>query len=120
MNVTEGSDSNTYTVKLATEPGAEIIVEVTAGAGLTIQGGSESLTFTTENYDTARVVAFDAGGDANAEQEEPLTITHAVTSTTDPVYDTMSVELAVTVTETDTKGVTVSAAGIEFTEARTW
>ena len=116
MTVTEGSDSNTYTVKLATRPTQQITVAVTTVDGLTIRPGFDNLVFDTLNYDSARVVAFDAGGDVNAEQEEPLTITHAVTSTGDPVYDTVSVELAVTVTETDIKGVTVSAAGIEFTE----
>ena len=116
MTVTEGSDSNTYTVKLATRPAAQVTVAVTAVEGLTIQTESQSLVFDTLNYDSARVVAFDAATDPDAEEEDPLTITHAVTSITDPVYDTVSVELAVTVTETDIKGVTVSAAGIEFTE----
>ena len=62
-------------------------------------------------------MAFLAVADDNAEQEEPLTIRHLVTSSGDPVYDNhVGLELAVTVTETDTKGVTVSAEGIEFTE----
>ena len=117
MTVTEGSDSNTYTVKLATKPTGEVTVAIaTTGEGLTIESESQSLTFDSTNHTTAQVVVFASATDPDAEQEEPLTITHEAASFDDPVYDTMSVELAVTVTEIHTKGVTVSAAGIEFTE----
>ena len=116
MEVEEGSTGNSYMVSLATEPGggATVTVSMTAGDGLTNLSPA-SLTFDATNlWSDPQEVTFDAESDDDAE-EGASTITHTASST-DTDYDGMVEELDVTITETDTKGVIVTAAGIEIAE----
>ena len=67
LGVTEGS-SDTYTVKLATQPTAQVTVTITghADTDLTLAPASASLTFTADDWDTAQTVTVEAGEDDDA------------------------------------------------------
>ena len=74
-------------------------------------GVQNTLTFTASNWDTPQTVTVNAGEDDDA-VNDAATIAHAVVDASsadeyDPVAD---VDLAVTVTDDDTAGITVTAA----------
>jgi hypothetical protein len=120
FTIDEG-DTAIYSVELATEPGEQVTVNVAApaGSGITIDRG-ESLGFEdgTNDWDMPQNVEISSVADANAQQEDPVEITHTGSSS-DTEYDTLVDTLAVTLNDTDTRGVTVSSTGIEFVEGQT-
>ena len=78
--VDEGDmEGETYTVALATEPTEDVTVTVTgqANTDLTLTGlsGTNMLTFTADNWDTAQTVTVKAGQDADGANHF-LTLTH--------------------------------------------
>ena len=81
LTVTEGDAAgSTYTVKLATQPSATVIVTISGhdGADLTLSGTTltnNQLPFTTTNWGTAQTVTVKAGDDDNADNESE-TLTH--------------------------------------------
>ena len=113
LGVTEGS-SDTYTVKLATQPSAEVTVDITghSDTDLTLAPASASLTFTADDWDTAQTVTVQAGEDADA-TNDTATLLHTATGGD---YDAVTKELAVTVTENDEAGLTLSKASLGVTE----
>ena len=96
LGVTEGS-SDTYTVKLATQPTAQVTVTITghADTDLTLAPASASLTFTADDWDTAQTVTVEAGEDGD-KNDETVTLQHAATGGS---YDSVTRNLAVTVTD---------------------
>ena len=118
FGVTEGSTAN-YTVKLATKPGGDVVVQlsVTAGSGVTVDtdgvmpGDQSKLTFTTTDWSTAQTVTVTAGQDDDGDPGS-ATITHAVVDAdSDEDYDDVSdVTLAVAVSDDDTAAIVVTAA----------
>ena len=115
FTIDEG-DTAIYSVELATEPatGETVTVAIVEGDGIDITSPG-SLTFTEADWDTPQKVEMSSTADANADQEDPVEITHTGSSG-DPNYDTLADTLAVTLNEIHTKGVTVSSTGIEFVE----
>ena len=109
-------DTAIYQVRLATAPTEDVTVTVAAAAdgGITIATGG-TLTFTATDWETAQNVEISSTADDDADQEDPVEITHTAQSQ-DLVYEALVDTLAVTLTETDTRGVTVSSTGIEFAE----
>ena len=80
LTVAEGdADGETYTVKLATQPSEEVTVTVSgqSGTDLTLTGlsSTNTLTFTTANWDTAQTVTVKAGQDDDGADDE-VTLTH--------------------------------------------
>ena len=121
LTVTEGG-SETYTVKLATEPTAqvevavEIAVEGTTDTDLTLDNAS--LTFGTSTWSTAQTVQVTAGQDDDAE-EDRATLTHTAAGGD---YGSLTGNLTVTVTDDATDGtaetmLTVAAAAIDEADA---
>ena len=115
FTIDEG-DTAIYSVELATEPetGQTVTVSLAAGDGITITSAS-SLTFTDSDWDTPQNVEMNSTEDANAQQEDPVEITHTG-SGGDSDYQDLADTLAVTLKEIHTRGVTVSSTGIEFVE----
>ena len=116
FTIDEG-DTAIYSVELATEPatGQTVTVTVNAGDGIDITS-SGSLTFdATDLWNVPQNVEMESTADANADQEDPVEITHTGSSG-DANYNTLADTLAVTLNEIHTKGVTVSSTGIEFVE----
>ena len=112
FSVTEGS-SATYSVKLATKPGGDVVVQLTVTAGVTVDTGStdqSKLTFTPANWSTAQTVTVSAGEDDDGDPGS-ATITHAVVDDdSDDDYDPVpDVDLSVAVTDDDTAAILVTA-----------
>ena len=113
----EEGDFETYTVVLDTEPAGNVTVAIGGVTGTDLTLDKTTLTFTTGNWDTAQTVRVTAGQDDDAVDEEVVTITHAVSSTADTQYNGVSTaSVAVTVTDDDTVGVTISEPSLEIEE----
>ena len=111
LSVDEGSAAGaTYTVKLATQPSAQVTVAVTgqAGTDLTLTGlsATDALTFTTDNWDTAQTVTVKAGHDADG-ADDSETLTHTATG---GEYAGATADLAVTVVDDDRTVIIVPTA----------
>ncbi len=112
LTVTEGG-TNTYTVKLSSQPTAPVTVTVASrNPDVTVDGpdagstgsASETLTFTTGNWSTARTVTVIAGQDTDV-ANDTATLTHTAAG---GGYATVMAELAVTVTDNDVPAVTIT------------
>ena len=74
LGVTEGA-SGSYTVKLATQPTAQVTVAVGGMADADLSVAEAKLTFSTTNWATAQTVTVSAGEDDDAVQDR-ATLTH--------------------------------------------
>ena len=99
--VPEGG-SGTYTVKLDSEPTADVTVTITghAGTDLTLTPTTATLTFTLSTWARTQTVTVAAGDDGDALNDSAL-LTHRATGATE--YASVTVSLSVTVTDDDTK-----------------
>ena len=77
VTVIEGDGSDSYTVKLATEPTSDVTVTV-HGANEDVSVSPRSLTFTASNWAQPQTVTVEAVSDSVAEPEERVTLTHTV------------------------------------------
>ena len=116
LSVDEGDDTGaTYTVKLATQPSETVTVTVTgqAGTDLTLTGlsGTSTLTFTTDNWDTAQTVTVTAGQDADG-ADDAVTLTHTATG---GEYEDVTATLPVTVVDDD-RAIVLSRTSLEVDE----
>ncbi len=111
LTVAEGG-SSTYTVVLNTQPSANVKVTVggTSETDLTVSPGS--LTFTTENWNTAQTVTASAAEDADA-VDDTATLTHTASG---GGYGSVSKDLRVTVEDNDTAAITVSPTTLTVAE----
>ncbi len=117
VTITETDDATTltedgtddYGVMLATQPTANVTITPTSGmADTAIVSGS--LIFTATNWDTVQTITV-AGLDNNADAaNQQVTITHAINSTGDAIYNALAPVL-VTATVTDDDATTVTLAG---------
>ena len=103
VTVDEAS-SATYTVKLATQPTEAVTVTVSGmGSDVTVDtdsstdGEQNTLSFSTNNWNTGQAVTVSADEDYNTSDEE-VTLTHTATGGD---YDSMKAELMVTVRDND-------------------
>ena len=95
FGVTEGSTA-TYSVKLATKPGSDVVIQLSrrTGAGVTVdtdggtEGDQDKLTFTSTNWSTAQTVTVVSGCRMMTGTAGSATITHAVVDAdSDDDYD---------------------------------
>ena len=113
MTITEGS-SDTYTVSLATHPIADVAtvtLDVSDSSALTVNksGGtasaSQTLTFTSSNWDTAQTITIAAEEDDDA-HNETVSVKHTLAG---GIYDNLDAPpLIVTIEDADTAGVTIT------------
>ena len=116
LDIEEG-DSDDYTVVLDTEPVGDVTVTIGGIAGTELSLDKTTLIFTTGNWDTAQTVRVAAEQDDDAVDEDEVTITHTVSSTIDTQYDGVAAgSVAVTVTDDDAVGVTISETSLEIEE----
>ena len=102
--------SATYTVALATQPEGNVTVtvggttnsDVTVDTDTDMAGAQDTLTFSNSNWDTPQTVTVSAANDADA-TDDSVTLTHTTTG-----YNSVSDNLMVTITENDSRGVTLS------------
>ncbi len=92
--VTEGGNTDTYTVQLNTLPTSNVQITVTADAQAQISlngttfAATQTLTFTNVNGITPQTVTVRAVDDTVVEGAHTSALTHAITNSTDPNYPT--------------------------------
>ena len=86
VNINEG-ETHTYTIKLGTQPTADVTVNIARATGgdTDITVSPASLTFTTANYSNAQTVTISAAKDDSELETATATITHSV-ATADSIY----------------------------------
>lgn len=106
-NVTEGGATDTYTVKLGSQPTASVTVSVTPNSQVSVN--PTSLAFTTANWSTPQTVTVTAVNDAANEFAHLGSITHSVSST-DSNYNGIGVDgVLVNITDNDNSAPVVNA-----------
>ena len=108
LSIDEGG-SDTYTVVLDTEPTADVTVAITGHASTDLSLDKTSLTFTTEDWDTAQTVTVTAAADDDAVSDAAVTLTHTVTGTGEYAGVTAG-SVTVTILEKDASVLSVSNA----------
>ena len=89
--------SESYTVRLATQPTGQVTVTITGHSGTDLTLGETSLTFTTTNWSTAQTVTVTAGQDDDTADDEE-TLTHTASG---GGYGSVAEDLPVTVDDDD-------------------
>ena len=77
--VTEGGNTDTYSLVLKTQPTADVTITLTGNNQITLN--STTLTFTTTNWNTPQNVTITAVDDTLTEGNHTATITHNISST---------------------------------------
>ena len=120
LAVTEGASAS-YTVKLATQPTAEVTVTVTVTvtvdgtAGTDLSVAENTLTFSATNWSSEQTVTVSAGEDDDA-VEDTATLTHTAAG---GGYASVSKDLPVTVTDNDDQGITVEPTDLTLDAGET-
>ena len=101
--------SATYTVVLDAQPTSNVVIGVTRSGSPDVTVSPARLTFTTANWGTAQTVTVSAAQDADA-VNDAASIAHAVVDASSAnEFDAVTIAgVAVTVTDDDAAGVTVS------------
>ena len=117
LTVEEGDETGvSYTVKLSTQPSGTVTVTIGghSGTDLSISGAtlsnSNTLTFSTSNWNTAQTLTVKAGHDGNSDDESE-TLTHTASGGD---YANLTKDLPVTVTDDDVPSVTVSFGAASY------
>ena len=115
LTIDEGG-TGTYTVVLNTQPSGGNVTVAISSNNTDVTASSSSLTFTTSNWNSAQTVTVTAGDDDDA-ANDTATLTH---NPGGGGYNSVSnADLAVTVTDDDTRGVTVTPTSLTVDEGGT-
>ena len=109
LTVTEGDATGAYTVVLDTQPTADVTITISGHAGTDVTLSNDSLTFTSENWETPQTVTVSAAQDDDAASDEAVTLSHAVNGTGEYAPVTAA-SVTVTIIDEDTSTLSVSAA----------
>ena len=107
INPGEGS-SESYTVKLSSEPTAQVTVAITGTSSTDLTLNTSSLTFTTSNWGTAQTVTVSAGEDADA-TDDTATLRHTASGGD---YASETADVSVTVDDDESVGLVLSKTSI--------
>ena len=113
LEIDEG-ESDRYTVRLNTQPPANVTITVGGHSGTGVSPSPASLTFTMTNWSTPQTVTVSAAQDDDA-MDATVTLTHAVSGTGDYASVTAA-DVEVTVGDDDTPGVVVSPSPLRVDE----
>ena len=111
LSVTEGGQA-TYTVKLGAEPTTGVTVAIGGAADTDLTLDKASLTFTTSNWNTAQTVTVTASDDDDG-ANDTATLTHTASG---GIYDGVTADLGVTVTDDDERQVVLSRQSLSIDE----
>ena len=115
--------SGTYTVELSSQPTTNVTVTMGGATGdisvdtSTESGDQTTLTFTPTNWSTPRMVMVAAADDDDAVNDAVVTLTH--TASGGDYASLTGPSLSVTITENDTRGVTLSTTTLTVNEGDT-
>ena len=104
-----------FTVALSQQPSADVMVALSGDAGTDVRPSVRSLTFTTTSWREARAVTLTAAEDDDL-ADDALTL---VLTASGGGYDGVSNAVAVTVTDNDVAGLTVSLFSVALPEGGT-
>ena len=90
-------------------------VTISGHEGSDITLSVDSLTFTAANWDTPQTVTVNAAEDADAAQDETVTLTHAITGAEEYAAVTAD-DVEVTITERNTAGVSIDPTELTVAE----
>ena len=118
LTVTEGG-SGSYTVRLNTQPTSDVVISVTRTGSPDVTVSPATLTFTSSNWGTAQTVTVAAAQDADA-VNDAASIAHAVVDASSAdEFDAVTIAgVAVTVTDDDAAGATVSETTLTVDRGR--
>ena len=118
LTVDEGA-SDTYTVRLATQPTANVMVTVSSASGeVTVDtnsgtnGNQSTLSFTTSDWNSGKTVTVSAGEDDDAANDS-ATLTHSASG---GGYGSVTGDVMVTVTDNDTPALVFSPTSLTVDE----
>ncbi len=97
--VTEGGNTDSYTLVLKTQPTADVTVTLNGGNQITID--KTTITFTPANWNTAQTVTVTAVNDTIPEGNHTSTISHSVNSTDSNYNNATLPNIAVSITDND-------------------
>ena len=117
---TEAGGTATFTVVLTSRPTADVTVGLSSGDTTEGTVGPASLTFTNLNWNTPQTVTVTGVDDVLDDGDVAYTIITAAATSTDTVYNGINAaDVAVTNTDNDAAGITVTpTSGLTTTEAR--
>ena len=112
MTVVEGS-SDTYTVKLDTEPSADVTITVAGHADTEVTVSPATLTFTEDDWNMAQTVTVSLGGD-DAVDDPAVTLAHDVSG---GGYDDITADdVTVNLSDDDEADVSLSKTSLTVNE----
>ncbi|MFA5374661.1 MAG: hypothetical protein WC455_02740 [Dehalococcoidia bacterium] len=116
---TEAGGTATFTVKLNTQPTANVSIGLSSSNLAEGTVSPSSITFSTANWSTPRTITVTGVNDAVADGDIAYTIVTAAATSTDTDYNNLNAaDVSVTNTDNDTPGITVTpTAGLVTTEA---
>ena len=108
FNIAENGGTDTYTVKLNTQPTAAVTVNISSADTGEITVSPSSLSFSTSNYATAQTVTMTGVNDNQSDGNQSVVITNSVSST-DSDYSSLDNQTVTAVNvDDDTVAVTYS------------
>ena len=117
LSASEVSGTDSFTVKLDTEPTNDVTVTITSDDTSVARVNANELTFTSTNYGTAQTVTITAVDDDI--DNDPLLRTSVITIAADGGSDVtdQNETLTFTAIDNDTRGVTITPTAVTVTEA---
>lgn len=102
-SVTEGGNSDSYTLVLNSQPTASVTVALNPSSQISLS--QDSVTFTPDNWDVPQSVTVNAVNDSEQEGTQTATVSHSVSSS-DSAYNNLAVaNLSVTVADDESVAV---------------
>ena len=116
LTVIEGDTTGqSYTAVLDRKPTADVTVTIGGHSGTDASPSPATLSFTTSTWNTAQAVTVKGLVDADAVDDDPVTLTHTASGATEYTGVTGK-DVVVTITEKDTAGVTVDPTTLTVEE----
>jgi len=110
--VTEGGATDSFTVALTAQPASDVVLNVTSNDTSSMTVSPATLTFTSANWNTTQTVTVTAPEDVDIVSETPSVVLEVNDASSDDAWDPLAnVNIAVTVTDNDTAGFTVTESG---------
>lgn len=111
-DVAEGGATDTFTVVLNTQPGADVVIALSGDADASVD--APTLTFTTANWNVAQTVTVTAVDDDLVEATHAATISTAAATSSDANYNGLNAaDVAVTITDNDVSTTITPIADIQ-------
>jgi hypothetical protein len=119
LTTTEAGGTATFTIRLDSEPAANVTIGLSSSDSTEGTVGPASVTFTPANWNTPQTVTVTGVNDSQADGNIAYSIVTAAATSTDPNYSGRNAaDVAVTNQDNDTAGITVvPTSGLTTTEA---